>query len=468
VIAEEFQKVLATLREASDTVNDLERQTVDLQQTVDQLPGKVAEVTAAIEEAVKKQEAAQAQGFKTDYPAEFLAQARTALEKAAVCSQKKQFRQATESAGEAKNLAAQAARAAEELPHKKREAESALAALDSRIERVKETIINGRHVFDRISSSYAPSSWESVVGNGTEAENRVNWSLEALDSARALVTVEKQQWLSALELVEKANRWLDEAESFMRSIVALEGNLAAAQRDAPGEIAAAQADIGKAWEYIYKYDDDIRESLEDDLRQAEKMLEAANDQLRNELPDYPKVCSLARQANEAADKILAQARDEHEGMERLRMKAASALRDARASASRAKEYIEDHASDVDAQARSFLAQALEHLSVAEAASALAVGVAEAEEARSLAEKAYSSARATIQAAERRRQERGRGWGSGGGTIIFTGGRHGSGGGSSSPRPGGGGSTGWGSGGSRGGGSSGWGGGGRGGGGSTGW
>ena len=123
---------------------------------------------------------------------------------------------------------------------------------------------------------------------------------------------------------------------------AIETSLEAARRDAPGEISAAQADITKAWKYINAYDEDIRESLEDDLREAEKKLNTASEELNKEKADYLMVVKLAREANDSADKILAQARTEHEAAERMRSKAASALRDARSRVSIAREYIQDH------------------------------------------------------------------------------------------------------------------------------
>jgi hypothetical protein len=104
--------------------------------------------------------------------------------------------------------------------------------LASRIEQVKEAINKGRLIFDRVSREYAETTWESIRGNGTEAENRVNWALEALDDARSASGAEQQEWHKALELVEKGNSWLIEVESLMKSISSLEENLLAARRDA--------------------------------------------------------------------------------------------------------------------------------------------------------------------------------------------------------------------------------------------
>ncbi|MBI4285819.1 MAG: TPM domain-containing protein [Chloroflexi bacterium] len=395
VIEQEYQKVLSILREASETIGQVETQIVTLQQAVDGFSARTAEVDAAVDVALQKIEVAQKAGFKTTYPAAILAKARKSLEEALALSQKKQFLPAVQRAGEASNLASQAAQAADELPRKKQEAEGAISALTARIPQVEEAISKGRQVFERISSTYAEPSWDSIRGNGTEAENRVDWVLEAQDAARATASVEQQEWHKALQLTQEANAWLDEAESFMRSISALEVSLAAARRDAPIEIAAAQADIAKAWAYINSYDEDIRESLEDDLREAERKLRISNDELRKEKPDYLEVCKLAREANESADRVLAQARNEHEAAERLRARAAGALRDARTAVSRAKEYLEDHGRDVGAEARSYLTDAHAALQQAETATDLDTRISFAEKAEGAANSAYKLARSSV-------------------------------------------------------------------------
>ena len=322
--------------------------------------------------------------------------------------------------------------------------------------------------------TYAESSWESIHGNGTEAENRINWTMETLVKARALASTEQQDWSKASELLKQGNGWLDEAEVFMQSISAIEASLESARRDAPGEISAAQADITAGWKYINAYDEDIRESLEDDLRQAEKKVNAAGEELRKDQADYLMVVKLAKEANDSADKILAQARSEHEAAERMRSKAASALRDARSRVSIAAEYIRDHPVDAGEEARRHLANADTALRQAETALDLNTQISLAETAENAAESAYSSARSGVERAWQRRQpvlppiiilpgggshSEGPSWGSRRSSPWSSGGGGGGRGGHTGG--GGGGSTGWGAGRGGGGGS-------RGGGGSTRW
>jgi uncharacterized membrane protein YgcG len=403
VIAQEYQGVINTLREGNEELNKTEERITALQNAIESFSGRLDAVNAAIEEAVRKQETARNAGFKIDQPAGVLDNARLSLKQAAALYQGKQFIQAVHKLEEAGDLAKQAAVSAETLPEKKRESEEAILNLEKRLEKVRDAVERGSLIFDKISQKYAETSWESIRGNGTEAENRIDWTQEALEDARAGISMEQQEWQKALELVQQGHDWMNEAESLMHSITALEASLTAAERDAPQEIEAAQVDITRAWQYINQYDEDIRESLEDELRQAESVLESAREEFNKEKADYLKTVKLAEEANTAADKILAQARSEHEAAERLRQKAASAIRDARYRVSIAREYIQDHAREAGSDARTYLSSAESALRQAEGTADLEARITYAGKAENAAAAAYSSARSRVAEAWDRRQ-----------------------------------------------------------------
>lgn len=395
VIEAEYQKILGNLRQARETIQGMEEQIAGVQQTIDGFPAKVAEVDAAIAETLSKQDELKRAGLKTVYPAELVAKGRALLEQAQDLASKKRFSEGMKYASLADDQIKQAILAVEELSKKKQEAEAAVPALALRVEQVKQTINDSRGIFERLSEEYAESAWESVRGNGTEAENRVNWALEAQDDARIAIGTDQQDWQKALGLVEKGNNWLTEAESLVKSISELEVNLVAARRDGPNEVETARVDIAKAWEYINQYDEDIRESLEDDLHAAEGKNDLAKEELGKEQPDYFQICKLARESNEAADKILIQARSEHEAAERLRAKAASARRDADAKVSIARKYVEDHHPVVQNEARNYLNDAIEALRKADAAIDINAQISLAVQAESAADEAYSLAQRDV-------------------------------------------------------------------------
>lgn len=449
-----YNKALVELQEAEGLLNDVDRQAETLGKLVTDAPKAVAVARTAIGQGKSRVAAVSQRGFKTQDEVT-LTRAKTVLNKAESSLKEKRFQAAQKAAEEAQKLANDAVTSAEDLPKQKTAAEQGIAALAQRIEAVKAKIIAGRETFEEFAAAYAQSCWLPIRGNGTEAENRINWSLRVLETARELASMEKQEWQKAQDQMAEANKWLDEAESFMRSVAALKNNLEAAKRGAPDEIQAAQADIEKATTYIKKYDPDIRESLETDLANVQKGLDDAKAELAKSKPDYLKVVKLAKQANASADQILAEARSEHEAAERLRQRAASALRDAKAAVSRAKEYIEDHPSDVKRTAKNYLGEAQETLRSAERTASLENRIQYAEKAEAAADKAYSRAESDVEEAEEERRPSYTyvgysGWGSsssqpagGGGSVGF---------GSSS---GGGGSTGWGGSGGGGGGSTGW-------------
>jgi uncharacterized membrane protein YgcG len=394
-VEEQYRKILDDLSQAREAAGGVEAQIALVQQATDAFPASLAEVNVNIEKAVKQQDELNKAGYRTDYVSELVGQGRNMLEKAKTMVAGKRLLEGLKQIALAGDQVKAALEAGTALPQKKREAEQALEALAQRIEQVKVTIDSGNDVFERISSGYSETAWTSIKGNGTEAENRVNWALDALDDGRSAAGLEQQSWPKALESAATGNQWLAEAESLMKSITELETNLVAARRDAPTEIAAAQTDIARAWEYINRYDEDIRESLEDDLRSAEGQIDMARKELGIERPDFIRVCRLAREANDAADRILIQARDEHEAAERLRVKVASARRDAYAKVSLARKYVEDHMSVVQAEARNYLNMAEDSLRQANAAPDNNAQIALVSRAESAADQAYTLAQQDV-------------------------------------------------------------------------
>jgi hypothetical protein len=190
----------------------------------------------------------------------------------------------------------------------------------------------------------------------------------------------------------------------------LEVHLKDAQQRAPGEIQEAQADITKAADYMARFDADVADSLEADLEQASELVAQAELEMRQPLPDYLRVVKLSTEANAAADSIYAQADDQHQAMERLRHQAAAALASAPAAISQAREFIQDHASDVGSGPEEDLRSAEEYLQRARAAAGPKGQLEAATQANQLANSAYQRARRDFQAAEderdraRRRRE----------------------------------------------------------------
>jgi len=390
-IESEYKKILGDLSQGGETIKEVETNVALVQQTADSFQNEVSKIQTDITKVRNKQEELQKAGFRIDYLTGLISTGSNTLAQAKTMVAGKQVLGGTKQLELARNQVETAMKATGELPQRKQEAEKAVETLSSRIEQVKSTVENGRDNFERVAAVYADSTWQSIQGNGTEAENRINWAIEAMEDAKAAVGTEQQDWPQAIKSVEAGNKWLNEAVSLIQSISILESNLKIAQQDAPNEINAARTDIQQAWDYINRYDEDIRESLEDDLRTAENKNIQAGQELNKDRPDYFEVCKLSRDANESADRILIQARTEHETAERLRNKAASTRRDASTRVSIARKYIEDHYQVVKQDARSSLISGEETLRQAEATLDVNSQISLALKAEAAANQAYSLA-----------------------------------------------------------------------------
>lgn len=402
-IASAYRTVLDRLMEANAHAERLAQELKALEEISARTPEALVAASAVVAKARTDIEEVRGQGFKTDAHDGALVKAESVLAEAHAVLGKKRFGEAMTRAQSAQDAALQAAEHAKRLPAGKHELDAELERLASRLTEATDAIAAGKITFDAISSAYAPSSWDSIRGNGTEATKRVNKSATLLEQAKTAVSMEQQDWDGARKHIANTQELLDHAASYMRSVEALAANLAAAKRDAAGEIQAAAADIKIAWDYIHRYDDDIREGLENDLSGAEKKLTTATVELAASLPDYIAVVKIAREVHASADKILAEAHSEHETADRLRAKEQSLMRDAQREISQAREYIEDHRSDVGRAARSTLDDAARHWGGVAAATTLADRVAMLEKAEATAERSYLRARRDFEEAEAERR-----------------------------------------------------------------
>ncbi|MBI2839802.1 MAG: TPM domain-containing protein [Acidobacteria bacterium] len=400
-ISASYEQVHAMLDGVRKEKEQIDRDLGELNSRMARVPGAIDSAAAAIDEAEAAVKRVASEGYRIDgapidAASALLAQARADL-------QQKRYGAAEKSSAQAAEGAAAAARDAMALPVRRAAIEKAIPALKARIEQVGAAIDAAQGVFEEVAATYAESSWAPVRGNGTEAENRIDWSAEALEDATEGVSMERQTWKESEEALAEATGWLDEAESFMRSIAALKTNLEAARRDAPGEIDAAQRDIDAARAFIRSHGADVRGALGADLEAAQGSLQQARDQLAQSRPDYVQALKLAMNANKTADDVLVQARSEHEAAERQRQRAESARRESERSVSAAREYIEDHSRDAGGEAKRGLGEARRALEAALGELDLARRIALLEQADRGADAALASARRDAEEADRRRR-----------------------------------------------------------------
>lgn len=268
-----------------------------------------------------------------------------------------------------------------------------------RLEQLKDAITTGLATFTGLTERYAETCWKAVRGNGTEAENRVEWIATALPALVTAITLESQDWERAEALNTDIVKWFGEAESFMRSIAALERELGQAAASAGTELDELDADIRTAEMFIEQHDADIDEELERRLAAAKRQAHLARQALQADRPDYLEIVRLVKAADGEVDTIAQSAADQFNAADRLRKKAAKALRDAETEVSEAAEYIEDHEDDVRGYAKQLLHDAQQLLQRATEETDLEQQAQTAQSAQEKAEQALDEAEDDVEDAE---------------------------------------------------------------------
>jgi chromosome segregation ATPase len=278
-----------------------------------------------------------------------------------------------------------------------------VAKLPELVAAARGLIPEARASFERVSSTYAKDSWQSVAGNGTEAEKRFSTADDLIAHAQKAVSLDSQQWDKANDLLQQVHSVVNDGQSLLAAITERESHLAKAKETAQAEIDAAQRDIDKAAEYEHQFDADIRDSLRDDIGKARELLVRARAELAEAMPNYLRVVDLALQANKAADTAYAEGASEHEAAERLRQQAVSSVQLAEASVSKADQFIRNHSDDVGNSARKHLKSAEELLASAQQTKALEDVVSNASEALDEARSAFKKAENDFNDAESARE-----------------------------------------------------------------
>jgi uncharacterized membrane protein YgcG len=217
-------------------------------------------------------------------------------------------------------------------------------------EEIGRYIQQGAAVFDQVDE-YAESSWEDIRGNGTEAQKsaanaQALW--EEAASLNALTPDGPQDFERAAQLLSEARVYLKRARDLITAIIERLHNLQESQRAAQVEIAAAEKDIEAARSFIARHDPDITEEPAQAAVRAAALLREAVSEVQRPKPNWIQVVGRAREANDLADRALADARSQQEAMEARRQKMDTVAQQAQASLSRAINYANVHRADVSA------------------------------------------------------------------------------------------------------------------------
>lgn len=242
-----------------------------------------------------------------------------------------------------------------------------LAKLENAGRDVRALIQEGAKAFDKVDE-YAPTSWQDIRGNGAEAQLAADEAFRLWREAsamNALTPDSPQDFPEARKLIERANSRLEDARQLVKSILARLAHLEKSRQIAQSEIEAARKDIAAGARFIEQYDPDITPKPALLIEEADKLLREAEDERQGSKPDWIAVVKLARQANDLADRALADARNEQEAMESRRLRAQTSSQQAEASLSRATNFLTVHRTDIDPELQAGLADAAEKVQSAQ-------------------------------------------------------------------------------------------------------
>jgi hypothetical protein len=219
-------------------------------------------------------------------------------------------------------------------------------------EETKSLIAQGAAAFDKVDE-YAESSWEDIRGNGTEAQRAADEAYRLWQEASRLNAVtpdSPQDFEGAREAIAGASANLGRARELVTAILDRLKNIEESRRVAEDEISAAEHDWRSGREFVSRHDPDITPQPDVLLNEAADLVAGAKREMAQRKPDWIKVVRMAREANDRADRALADARSQTQAMQARRSKARTLGQQAETSLSRAANFANVHRDDIAREA----------------------------------------------------------------------------------------------------------------------
>jgi hypothetical protein len=269
-----------------------------------------------------------------------------------------------------------------------------------------------------LEQRYAPSDWEAVRGNRTEAAKRIESARAAIaDATAALAATDSSK--AAVEVLE-ATQAMAEATALLDALDGAASQLAAAQAQLDGELREAATDIAAAQDVVAR---GAAPDAAARLGQAVATLEEARRAAAMAPPSVLGALQKANTAEAIADELVAGARAAEEERARQSAMLQGTISSARAKVEMASGYVGTRRHGVGSTPRVRVSEAQRHL---DAAIALmgpdpAQAMAEARRAEQLADEAYQLASSDFDAWDQRAPTTIGSGGSGGGGSLDLGG-----------------------------------------------
>ncbi len=274
-------------------------------------------------------------------------------------------------------------------------------------------------------SGYAPSAWAAVKGNAEEADKRGHFAEQQIEKGKVALAATPPDANAAAhaarasqEAVAQANLLLDAVDQMAAALEDARGKLGPEIADTEADIAAAKsatqsvASGGAAGAPV------AASSAAGDLAKAQALLDAAKRQASATAPDTIAALKAVREAHASTDRVLAGIREAASQQARAHAAFNAARASADMSLNQARAFIGTRSNGIGLEARTKLAEAERHLSLADSlvATDLNTATIEAGVATNMATAAYRLASGDFVDYERGGRPRGGGYSGGGANI----------------------------------------------------
>ncbi|MEV6492910.1 TPM domain-containing protein, partial [Actinoplanes sp. NPDC051633] len=284
---------------------------------------------------------------------------------------------------ELRDLESKAAEVADEADRRRAEVEASLPAAQAALH--------------DLTSRYAGPPVTAVATNVDQARERLAFTASALTRARAALGESPPDNPEAALAVRAAEQAVDQAGQLVAAVHQAVTDLDAARKASDALILEVEAEIAAGRATLASTTPPPAD-LAEAARSAEQVLIEARAELAGPASDPIGLAARLQAADAALDRSLAEARDTAERAARARSLLAQALPVARSEVAAANSFVTTRRGAVTTSARSTLAEAERHLSLAESLSASdpVTAVTEAQLAQRLATNAGRLARSDVQ------------------------------------------------------------------------
>lgn len=387
-----FGKLNAELHALEQDLQSLQSDAESVESRIRQSEDAASNLGDQIEAAEQSINDMKSKGFKTESYALSLDEAKRVLETVTIALAEKRYSDANDTCKKADTPLKNAA-SVTSIEQRIKNINDSIVAYEERIRTMKRAGSDAWEKLFELQQSFATSCVESVAGHEKRIAEHISGAEQLKTEIVSAGSMMQQEWDKAEKLLFAGGRLLDQAESFIQSIIQLDVNLRKAKTEINAWVAEAQCSIQDADAYNRKHDADIDDKVWNDLKKANEILSQAKQELSGTKPDYFKAVELAKWADSVADKALELCKKDHEAADKLRAKTERSMNDAKRRISEAKEYLQDHRYDLQSEkAKDLLRDAEESLNQAERTEDIRTKFQFAESAATTAKKSLDRAK----------------------------------------------------------------------------